>query len=69
MAVLPGVLGPRYPATYFSSTPRVRAPAVAGWHAHLHSLATTIHETSGLGRKHRVIGFKQQAPTPPASPQ
>jgi hypothetical protein len=26
-----------------------QAPAVARWHVHLHSLATPIHELSGLG--------------------
>jgi hypothetical protein len=36
------------PATYRSGTPRVQHPAVARWHAHLHGLATAIHETSGL---------------------
>ena len=36
------------PATYYSSTPRIQAPAVARWHAHPHSLATPIHELSGL---------------------
>ena len=36
------------PATYCSSTPRIRVPTVARWHAHLHCLATQIHETSGL---------------------
>ena len=30
--------------------PRVQHPAVALWHAHLHDLATAIHETSGLKR-------------------
>ena len=37
-----------YPATYRSGTPRIQHPAVARWHAHLHGLATPIHETSGL---------------------
>ena len=37
------------PATYPSGTPRAQHPAVARWHAHLHGLATAIHETSGLG--------------------
>ena len=32
------------PATYCASTPRIQAPAVARWHAHLHGLATQIHE-------------------------
>ena len=39
MAVLPGVLGCR--------TLR-RIPRSAGWHAHLHGLATAIHKTSRL---------------------
>ena len=37
------------PATYRLGTPRNQHPAVARWHAHLHGLATAIHETSGLG--------------------
>jgi hypothetical protein len=37
------------PATYRSSTPRNQPPAVARWDNHLRGLATTIHETSGLG--------------------
>ena len=37
------------PATYCSSTPRVRPPAVARWHTLLHGLATAIREISGLG--------------------
>ena len=32
------------PATYRSGTPRDQDPAVARWHAHLHGLATAIHE-------------------------
>jgi hypothetical protein len=36
------------PATYLSGMPRNQHPAVARWHAHLHGLATVIHETSGL---------------------
>ena len=36
------------PATYRSGTPRNQHPAVARWQAHLHGLATAIHETSGL---------------------
>ena len=36
------------PATYRSGTPRNQPPAVARWHAHLHDLATAIHEISGL---------------------
>ena len=43
------------PATYCLSTPRVRVPAVARLHAHLHGLVTTIHEMSGLGPKANVI--------------
>jgi hypothetical protein len=35
-------------ATYRSGTPQVPHPVVARWHAHLHGLATAIHETSGL---------------------
>jgi len=50
MAVLPGVLGDRYPATYFSSTPRMQPPAVTRWHAHLGGLATSIREICGLCR-------------------
>jgi hypothetical protein len=38
------------PATYCSSTPRVRPPAVTRWHIHLRGLATPIREISGLGR-------------------
>jgi len=37
-----------HPATYYSSTPRMRDPAVARWQAHLHGLATPIRELSGL---------------------
>jgi hypothetical protein len=63
MAVLPGVLGcsfdegtcperseggQAHPATYRSGAPRAQHPAVARWHAHLHGLATAIHELSGL---------------------
>ena len=36
-----------HPATYCSSTPRIRFPAVARWHAHLYGLATQNHERSG----------------------
>jgi hypothetical protein len=36
------------PATYHSGTPRNQHLAVTRWHAHLHGLATTIHETSRL---------------------
>ncbi len=36
-------------ATYRSGTPQVQHPVVALWQAHLHGLATAIHETSGLG--------------------
>jgi len=36
------------PATYCSSAPRVRVPAVVRLHAHLHGLVTAIHEMSGL---------------------
>jgi len=35
-------------ATYRSGTPQVQHPVIARWHAHLHGLATAIHETSGL---------------------
>jgi hypothetical protein len=61
MAVLPGVLGSiSWPsmggaglnglkAGTGARPTGVRAPAVARWRAHLHSLATLIHETSGLG--------------------
>ena len=38
------------PATYRLGTPRTQHPAVARWHAHLRSLATAIHEISGLGK-------------------
>jgi len=48
-----------HPATYRSGTPRVRSPAVSRWHAHLHGLATAIHETSGLGET-IVSGQKEQ---------
>ena len=60
MAVLPGVLGCSFgrlrtsapcdvPFMYASGPiPRYRG-TVARWHAHLHGLATAIHETSGLG--------------------
>ena len=37
-----------HPATYYSSTPRMRDPAVARWQAHLHGLATPSRELSGL---------------------
>ncbi len=37
-------------ATYRSGTPQVQHPVVARWHAHLHGLATAIHEMSGLTR-------------------
>ena len=37
-----------HPATYCSSTPRVRAPAIARWHTHLYGLVTVIHEICGL---------------------
>jgi hypothetical protein len=36
------------PCDVLSSTPRVRVPAVARLHAHLHGLVTPIHEISGL---------------------
>ncbi|MGB7064341.1 MAG: hypothetical protein WBF55_04255 [Syntrophobacteria bacterium] len=56
MTVLPGVLGCSFdrlrtgsPATYRSGTPRIQPPAVVRLHAHLHGLATSIRETSGLG--------------------
>ena len=39
------------PATYRSGTPRNQHPAVARWHAHLHGLATAIHEISGLANQ------------------
>jgi hypothetical protein len=48
MGVLQSVLGCRTFATYRSGTPQVQHPVVARWHAHLHGLATAIHETSGL---------------------
>ena len=48
MGVLPSVLGCRTFATYRSGTPQVQHPVVTRWHAHLHGLATAIHETSGL---------------------
>jgi len=41
------------PATYCSSTPQVQLPAFSLWHSHLHGLATTIHEISGLAGKSR----------------
>ena len=44
------------PATYRSGTPRIQPPAVARWHAHLHGLATSIRETSGLARLPCVYG-------------
>jgi hypothetical protein len=58
MAVLPGVLGCRLlrrtvqvrlgtNTLHAAQAPALRA--VAKWHAHLHGLATAIHETSGLG--------------------
>ena len=59
MAVLPGVLGSSFgklrtslpcdvPFRYGSGPiPRHRG-TVARWHAHLHGLATAIHQTSGL---------------------
>ena len=56
MIVLPGVLGCWGPATYRSGTPRIQPPAVARWHAHLHGLATSIRETSGLARLPCVYG-------------
>ena len=37
-----------HPATYCSSTPRIRAPAVSRWQAHFHGLATSIRELSRL---------------------
>ena len=37
------------PCDVLSSTSRVRVPAVARWHTHLHGFVTTIHEISGLG--------------------
>ena len=44
------------PATYGSSTSRIRIPAVARWHAHLHGLATQNHETSGLADSSGMTG-------------
>ncbi len=44
------------PATYRSGTPRIQPPGVALWHAHLHGLATSIRETSGLARLPCVYG-------------
>ena len=38
------------PAPYYSSTPRIRLPAVTQWQGHLHGLATPFHEISGLGK-------------------
>ena len=55
MAVLPGVLGCRVPATYHSGTPRNQHPAVSRWHAHLHGLAKVIHETSWLALKMTLL--------------
>jgi len=37
-------------ATYRSGTVQIQHPAVAQWHAHLHGLATEIHDTSGLAQ-------------------
>jgi hypothetical protein len=48
MAVLPWRPRVSHLATYRSGTVQVQHPAVARWHAHLHGLATAIHETSGL---------------------
>jgi hypothetical protein len=49
MAVLPGVLGcqtlRRTVQVRLGTNPAVR---IARWHAHLHGLATAIHEISGL---------------------
>ena len=35
-------------ATYRSGTVQIQHPTVARWPAHVHGLATGIHETSGL---------------------
>jgi hypothetical protein len=65
MVVLPGVLGcwllRRTVQVRLGTNPlhAAQAPAlraVARWHAHLHGLATAIHEISGLGE---VGGSKQ----------
>jgi hypothetical protein len=44
-----------HPATYHSGTPRVQHPAVARGHAHLHGLATAIHETFGLAVSPKIF--------------
>ena len=49
-----------HPARYRSGTPRVQYPAVARWHAHLHGLATAIHETSGLNSFHLSRSYHAQ---------
>ena len=52
MGVLPGVLGCRLQRRTRSGTPRNQSRGTAGrvarWPAHLHGLATAIHEISGL---------------------
>jgi hypothetical protein len=53
MSVLPGVLGCRLLRRTRSGTPRNQHPAVARWPAHLHGLATAIHEISGF--EHLII--------------
>jgi hypothetical protein len=46
-------------ATYRSGTPQVQHPAVAQWQAHLHGLATAIHEISGLANSHPGEGCQE----------
>ncbi|MDH3556514.1 MAG: hypothetical protein OEV18_15090 [Deltaproteobacteria bacterium] len=69
MAVLPGVLGCSFdrlrtgspcdvPFRYASEPiPRSRG-TVARWHAHLHGLATAIHEIFGLGLRAHLLRSK-----------
>ena len=60
MDVLPGVLGCRTLRRTVQVRLRSKHPVVARWHAHLHGLATAIHETSGLvgldKRRKHVVG-------------
>jgi len=70
MTVLPGVLGCSFdrlrtgspcdvPFRY-ASVPIPRYRGIAQWQAHLHGLATSIRETSGLELLNKMIVWKAQ---------
>ena len=56
------------PCDVLSSTPRVRAPAIARWHTHLHGLATAIHEICGLNQSLHCC-ITENTPPSSLSPQ